>query len=75
MCKYSERLIAWMDGELAENEAAKVEQHVRACAACGGERIKAAQARAGTAPHFEPSTTEPAPPGTPVQLPHLGASV
>jgi hypothetical protein len=35
MCKYSERLIAWMDGELAENEAAKVEQHVRACAACG----------------------------------------
>ena len=35
MCKYSERLIAWMDGELAENEATEVEQHVRACAACG----------------------------------------
>jgi hypothetical protein len=35
MCKYSERLIAWMDGELAENEAAEVEQHARACAACG----------------------------------------
>jgi len=35
MCEYSKRLIAWMDGELAENEAAEVEQHVRACPACG----------------------------------------
>jgi anti-sigma factor RsiW len=34
MCEYSERLIAWMDGELAESEAAEVERHVRACAAC-----------------------------------------
>jgi anti-sigma factor RsiW len=34
MCEYSERLIAWMDGELAESEAAELEQHVRACAAC-----------------------------------------
>ena len=35
MCEYSKRLIAWMDGELAESEAAEVEQHVRACPACG----------------------------------------
>jgi len=35
MCEYSKRLVAWMDGELAESEAAKVEQHVRACPACG----------------------------------------
>jgi hypothetical protein len=34
MCDYSERLIAWMDGELAESEAAELEQHLRACAAC-----------------------------------------
>lgn len=34
MCEYSECLIAWMDGELIESEAAEVEQHVRACAAC-----------------------------------------
>jgi hypothetical protein len=34
MCKYSEHLIAWMDGELAENEAAELEQHVRVCAGC-----------------------------------------
>lgn len=35
MCEYSKRLIAWMDGELAESEAAEIEQHVRACPACG----------------------------------------
>src|SRR6516164_722112 len=35
MCEYSKRLIAWMDAELAESEAAEVEQHVRACPACG----------------------------------------
>src|SRR5215472_17498247 len=34
MCEYSERLIAWMDGELAESEAAELEQHVQACAVC-----------------------------------------
>ena len=34
MCEYSGRLIAWMDGELGANEAAELEQHVRACAAC-----------------------------------------
>ena len=34
MCDYKGRLVAWMDGELAENDAAVVEQHVRACAEC-----------------------------------------
>jgi anti-sigma factor RsiW len=34
MCDFSERLVAWMDGELAENEAAEVERHVGACAEC-----------------------------------------
>jgi anti-sigma factor RsiW len=34
MCDFSGRLIAWMDGELAENEAAEVERHVQACSEC-----------------------------------------
>ena len=34
MCNFSGRLVAWMDGELAEPEAAAVEQHVHACAEC-----------------------------------------
>jgi hypothetical protein len=34
MCDDSKRLIAWMDGELGESEAAEVEQHVKTCAAC-----------------------------------------
>jgi anti-sigma factor RsiW len=34
MCDVSGKLIAWMDDELAENEAANVERHVRDCAEC-----------------------------------------
>jgi anti-sigma factor RsiW len=34
MCEYSGRLIAWMDGELPGEEAAKVERHVQQCAEC-----------------------------------------
>ena len=40
MCDFSGRLIAWMDGELAENEAAAVEQHVQGCEQCR-ERVAA----------------------------------
>ena len=38
MCDGSDRLIAWMDGELAPTEAAVIERHVRACKECG-ERL------------------------------------
>src|SRR5215469_17656228 len=34
MCKLPGNLVAWMDGELAENEAASVAQHVEGCAEC-----------------------------------------
>jgi len=34
MCDVSGKLIAWLDGELAEKQAADVEQHVRDCAEC-----------------------------------------
>jgi len=34
MCDVSGKLVAWMDGELTENEAADVEQHVRDCSGC-----------------------------------------
>lgn len=40
MCNGSEKLAAWMDGELADNEAAAVERHVGDCAECQG-RLKA----------------------------------
>jgi anti-sigma factor RsiW len=35
MCDFSGRLIAWMDHELPDDEAAEVERHVRACTECG----------------------------------------
>jgi anti-sigma factor RsiW len=36
MCDFSGRLVAWMDGELPDNEAARVERHVRDCSECRG---------------------------------------
>ena len=36
MCDFSGRLVAWMDGELAENESVAVEQHVQTCEECQG---------------------------------------
>jgi Putative zinc-finger len=36
MCDVSGKLIAWMDGELAEHEAADVDRHVRDCSDCRG---------------------------------------
>jgi len=34
MCNFSEKLIAWLDHELPENEATDVERHVKGCAEC-----------------------------------------
>jgi putative zinc finger protein len=34
MCDFSGKLIAWMDGELRESDAADVERHVSACGDC-----------------------------------------
>jgi hypothetical protein len=34
MCDFSGRLVAWMDRELPDNEAADVERHVRGCSEC-----------------------------------------
>lgn len=34
MCDFSGRLVAWMDRELPDNEAADAERHVRGCLEC-----------------------------------------
>jgi anti-sigma factor RsiW len=34
MCDFSNKLIAWRDGELPDDEAAAIEQHVRVCSEC-----------------------------------------
>jgi hypothetical protein len=34
MCDFSGRLVAWMDREFPDNEAADVERHVRDCSEC-----------------------------------------
>lgn len=34
MCEHTKKLVAWMDGELPEREAAAIEKHVAQCAEC-----------------------------------------
>ena len=36
MCDFSGGLVAWMDRELPDNEAATVERHVKSCSECRG---------------------------------------
>jgi anti-sigma factor RsiW len=36
MCEFSQRLVAWLDGELPEGEAANMERHLADCAQCRG---------------------------------------
>ena len=47
MCDYSGKLVAWMDGELPEGEAADVERHLDACGDCR-ERLAAYQQLSST---------------------------
>ena len=56
MCDFSERLIAWMDGELAENEATVVERHVRACAECSARVSAYDEASCGFAAYYDAAT-------------------
>ena len=37
MCEFSQRLVAWLDGELPEGEAAKIERHLVECTQCRGQ--------------------------------------
>jgi anti-sigma factor RsiW len=34
MCDFSKKLVAWIDGELTDNEAADVERHLKSCSEC-----------------------------------------
>jgi hypothetical protein len=36
MCEYAEKLVAWMDGELAASRMAEVERHLTECGECRG---------------------------------------
>ncbi len=34
MCEFPGRLVAWLDGEMPEGEAAEVQRHVQSCVEC-----------------------------------------
>jgi len=38
MCDFQPKLVAWLDNELPENQAAEVKKHVQACEQCRTER-------------------------------------
>jgi len=38
MCDFQPKLVAWLDNELPENQAAEVERHVQACQQCRAAR-------------------------------------
>src|SRR5712675_1690746 len=38
MCDFQPKLVAWLDHELPEHQAAEVERHVQACEECRAER-------------------------------------
>src|SRR5712672_2987057 len=38
MCDFQPKLVAWLDNELPESQAAEVERHVEACQQCRAER-------------------------------------
>ncbi|MGA9566514.1 MAG: zf-HC2 domain-containing protein [Candidatus Korobacteraceae bacterium] len=64
MCNFSGRLVAWMDGELAEHEAAEVERHVAACAECRASVVSYEEASQGFAAYYD-SATQTAPAAKP----------
>lgn len=37
MCEFAQKLVAWLDGELPESEAAKMERHLAECEQCRGQ--------------------------------------
>ncbi len=60
MCDSSGRLVAWMDGELAENESADVERHVQGCAECRRRVDAYGEVSRGFAAYYARSTRTPA---------------
>jgi anti-sigma factor RsiW len=56
MCNSSEHLIAWMDGELPDQEAAAVERHVGGCAECRASVASYDRASRGFAAYYDAVT-------------------
>ena len=56
MCNFSGRLVAWMDGELAENEAAEIEHTLHACAECRACVEEYEEASQGFAAYYDTTT-------------------
>jgi anti-sigma factor RsiW len=56
MCDFSGKLIAWMDGELADGEAVVVREHLESCAACQSRLASYRGASASFAEYCEAAT-------------------
>lgn len=56
MCDFSGRLVAWMDGELAENEAAEIDRHVGVCEECRAQLSAYDEVSRGFAAYYDAAT-------------------
>jgi hypothetical protein len=60
MCDLNLRLVAWIDGELPEEEGVTIEQHVQSCAECR-QRVATYKATSGDFSGYYSAVTRPAP--------------
>ena len=60
MCELNLRLVAWIDGELPEDEVTTVEQHVQSCTECR-QRVAAYRAASGAFAGYYSAATQLAP--------------
>ena len=60
MCDLNLRLVAWIDGELPEDEGATIERHVQSCAECR-HRVAAYKAASSDFAGYYSAATQPAP--------------
>ena len=73
-CDCSEKLVAWLDGELSADEAAYLEQHLGACLSCRSEVEACKKVSATVQAYWRAATTSGMHRSAPLRvLPYVGA--
>src|ERR1700746_1689811 len=74
-CGCSEKLVAWLDGELSNDEAAYMEQHLAACVECRTKVYAYKKASVALQSYCDAATTSRTHQAAPLRvLPYVGAA-
>jgi len=74
-CDCSEKLVAWLDGELSIDEAAYLEQHLAACLECGAKVDAYKEVSVAVQAYWHAATTSGTHRAAPLRvLPYVGAA-